>query len=270
MTADTAVLRDLAVLLEAGLPAAAAFERAGGAGLPGGDDALRRLRRGGSLAASLARAGIAGPAQGVRLAAAEESALVPATLRRLADGRERRARRHRALAGRMALSLALILIALAAATAMGMARANVNPAVLLAANLAKAVGLGAVVAALIHLATRDAWWWCGLAWRWGLSGHPLVQRAWETTWLGLLLEQLRAGRDAAAALAAMKGIVRAVAYERARGAALRRVRLGSELAGTLGDTGLVAHPGTLAVLATGEQAGRLADTGLRHVERVAE
>lgn len=270
MPGDTTMLRNLAVLLETGLPAAAAFERAGGARLPGGDAALERLRRGGSLAASLAVAGMAGPAQGIRLAAAEEAGLVPVALRHLADARERRVRRRRALTGRMMLSLAILLIALAATTALGMARADVDTTVLVTANLGKAAGLGAMVAVLLGFVTRDAWWWCGLAWRWGLAGQPLVQRAWEATWLGLLLEQLRAGRDAAAALTAMKGVVRAAAYERARDAALRRVRQGGGLAGTLGDSGLVARPGTLAVLTAGERTGPLAEGGLHHVELVAQ
>lgn len=267
---DGEVLRQLAVMVGAGVPAVEAFRRAGGEHLAGGPGALRQLGRGRDLAGALTAAGVVSKAEGVRLAAAEAAGLTAAALTELAASRERRARRRRRLAGRLLLPLAVLAIAVVAGTAVAAFSPTANAGPVLAANLATTLAVGLLMMALLALAGRDAWWWTTLAWRLGLQHRPLARSAWEATWLTLLLHQLLAGRDAAAALAAMAGLVPARAHERALAAARSRVAAGAGLTAALHDSGLLRDPQTAAVLGAGEAAGRLTASGLHHAALIAD
>lgn len=259
-----ALLRDLAVTLSAGIPAAEAFDKAGGIQIEGGSRALAALRRGRPLHRVLGDAGIAGPAERLRLATAEQAGLLPEVLTGLADDIEQRRRRRARLRGRMLLPLAVLFIGLFAVTALATFRPEVADGTLLSANLLKATGVVLIIGVVLRLEDRDLWWWCERAWRYGLQRQPLARRAFEAGWLRLLLWQLEAGIDVVSALIAMKGLIRAPRYERALASAVRQVRNGDSLSAALADTGLLDRGDALSILATGERSGRLTEIGLHH------
>ena len=119
------------------------------------------------------------------------------------------------------------------------------------------------------LTVHNAWWWLGLAWKFGWRRRKAFQWSFTIHWLDLLGWQLAAGVDAATALRAMQGLISAPAYRSASANAIIAVQNGQSLSRALTNSGLLPNPALVQVLASAEASGKIGES-LAHQTKLAE
>lgn len=264
-------LRQLATLIDAGIPVLDAWERLQQETGGNPRDARKHREQGTPLHDLMLRHGLLSPAQAQQLAVAAFSGQLSVCLRELAAAAEERHFSWMRLRSRLWLAYGLLGMGLLA----GLVTTWVNPETGVDVFVVRAVsGIVPVIllVSITHrLMLRDSLWWSSCYWRApSLLKLPVLKDTFEVTWYRLLQAQLSAGRDAASALEALKPLIDDRDFRgRLRGAA-DAVRGGASLTTALTRAGLVTSAYLQSALHSGEASGqvtRMIDSVLAATER---
>ena len=251
-------LRQLATLIDAGIPALDAWERlqreAGG----NRRSARKHRNQGTPLHDLMLRQGILSPAQAERLALAANAGQLSVCLRELAAEAEERLFSWRRLRSRLWLPYGILGMGLVA----GLLTSWINPETGLGVFIMRAATGIAPVALLVVITRRimgkDALWWSNLYWRApSFLRLPALKDAFEYSWYRLLQAQLTAGRDAATALEALKPLFRSQDFRSRLTEAADSVCDGESLTAALTRAGLATSASLRLALKNGEASGQL-------------
>lgn len=264
-------LRQLATLLDAGLPPADALARLkamDGQRIAAWHKAHLAVQRGGPFATAMVRSGVVTHAQGLILDAATDSGKLIPALQRLAGECEQRDRDVRATRARLGLSIAVFAVASLAVMALAVARDPTTAGLLggivqLAPRVVMFAGLLWLLQALLSMDLLDA-----LRWLWPTGQvlrRDVFQRWFECVFLGSLCLQLRAGRDVVAALVQLKSLIAHGDYTaRVQGAAAL-ADAGHGMTSALEQAGLLLRAHTRTVSLAAEAAGSWDDAMGHHL-----
>lgn len=267
-------LRQLATLVDAGIPALDAWERLQretGGNVPA---ARKHREQGTPLHDLLLRQGLLSPAQSHRLAIALYSGRLADSLRELAADAEQRHFSWMRLRSRLWLAYGVLAIGVLAGFMVTWADPE-GSSRFFAGRVASGIVPVAVLIGITHrLMRRDPLWWSDLYWKLPPTLRLSALRdTFEVTWYRLLQAQLSAGQDAASALEALKPLIGDRDFRsRLRGAA-EAVRRGDSLTAALTRAGLVTSAYLQSTLHSGEASGRLTqmiDSALEDTQRRLE
>lgn len=265
--------RELATMLEAGIPAADAFQKSSLIHHWAGPQALKSLRDGQSLTMALNKNFFPRQSDRVMLQAAEAGGFMPDALKRLAQQAEARDQRVRQIRTRWLLLVAILLIAWFAGAVVAWFSVEATPEV----SFPKTIFLNTIVCASVvmvyrwvnQLMCKDGWWWLNAMCRLGWLHKTVAQQIMAAHWLDLLGQQLAAGLDAASSLRNMMRLLPHPPVQVAVRRASELVAQGHALSDVLRETKLITAAEITGALVAGEASGRLAPA-LLHVAQLAD
>lgn len=252
-------LRELATLLDSGIPAADAFRKSSLMAHPMGRRMAQMLSDGKTLTAAFNRGLFLHAADRVMLHAAEAGGFVPTVLKQLALRAEQRERRQKQMQVRWLLLIAILTIAWLS----GLLVAYFSPeqsfvAALFGNTLVCAFMLG-MLRCVSGLMAKDSWWWLNTMCRFGRLHHTTGQHLMAAHWLRLVSQQIGAGLDAATALENMVGLLSHALVQISVRQAANLVAEGHSLVDAFMAAHLVSAPSITGPLVAGEHSGQLVD-----------
>lgn len=252
-------LRELATLLESGVPAADAVQKSSLHQITTGQKVVRLLQQGQSVSNALRLTLFSSTGDRILLQAAESGGFIPETLRQLARRAEQRDSRQRQFKSKLWLLYAVLVIAWLAGFVIVLFAPDGKVFSMLLVNTLICGVMLVLLRWVSALFMRDCWWWLNLLCGWGRLHYPLGQKLMAANWLLLLSRQLAAGLDAVRSLENMVGLLADEGVQRSVRYAARLAANGTSVAQALIEADLVSAPTIMGPLVAGEQSGCLAD-----------
>ena len=253
-------IRELSTLISAGIATVQAWEKSSISLHPASPVILALLQKGTNLVRTMGHYGLLTAAQRIFLAASDNAGQLPAALQRLATESERRAQRLQEMKSKWGVLYLLLLVGwLAGSITAGLAAPD-RIAANLFLNTLSCLMSYYFLWLIGRLTLQNAWWWLGLAWKFGWRHSKAFQWSFTIHWLDLLGWQLAAGVDAATALQAMQGLISAPSYRSATANAITAVQDGQSLSTALAASGLLPNQTLAQVLLSAEASGKIAES----------
>lgn len=256
-------------MISAGIAIVQAWEKSSASLHPASPVILALLQKGTTLARAMGHCGLLTAAQGIFLAASDDAGHLSAALQRLAAESERRTRRLQEMKSKWGVLYLLLLVGwLAGSIPAGLAAPDAITGILFLNTLTCMLSYY-FLWLIAKLTSQNAWWWLGLAWKFGWRDRKAFQWSFTIHWLDLLGWQLAAGVDAATALRAMQGLISTPSYRSAIANAVTAAQDGRSLSTALATSGLLPDQAVAQVLVSAEASGKIGES-LAHQSDLAE
>lgn len=250
-------LRELATLLESGIPAADAFHKSSLMQLPAGRRMAQMLNDGQSISAAFGRGLFLHAADRVLLKAAEAGGFVPTVFKQLATRAEQRAARVRKMRVRWHLLTAILVIGWVAGFLLACFSTTQSVLSALIGNTLICALVFWLMRCINGLMCKDSWWWLNTLARFGRFHAQTAQNLMAAHWLRLLSQQISAGLDAATAMDNMVGLLSYAPVQASVRAASEMVAEGNTLRDALMSAHLLSAAKITGQLLAGEYSGSL-------------
>ena len=258
-------LRELATMLNSGIPVSLALEKLNVIQQPACHIAIQQLGKGLSLAGVLQYLKLIDHSQKIYLTASERAGCLDKALLQLASDFEEKDRLCRELNRKIYVAYFLLLVGWSVSLINAIS-ANSNLVMVIIVSSFVALAIIGVMKFVKRIALKGSWQWLEFAWRFNVKNTKSYEWVFISNWYSLLTMQVSAGVDLASAIAQMKYLIKAKPYNRSVSMAFNDLRNGLSISEALSRNGLLPCDDFQTVLLTGEATGGLSEVVDHQIE----